>query len=116
VLTRLYGTLGDARLVLAAVAAGAQALVAAAILLVVVLHVVQRRRQIGALRAFGAPRLVVFAMVWMEAFLEIGAGLPATFAFGDLAPLLALLAAGAAVALVPALLAYRQSPAAALRS
>src|SRR5262249_38376083 len=34
VLTRLYGTLGDARLILSVVAAGAQALVAAALLLV----------------------------------------------------------------------------------
>ncbi len=82
VLTRLYGTLGDARLVLSAVATGAQALVAAAILLVVMLHVLQRRRQIGALRAFGAPRLVVFAIVWLETFLIIGAGLIAGFGIG----------------------------------
>jgi putative ABC transport system permease protein len=141
VLTRLYGTLGDARLVLSAVATGAQALVAAAILLVVMLHVLQRRRQIGALRAFGAPRLVVFAIVWLETFLIIGAGLiagfgigyaaarvlsgilshqsgialPVGFVPGDVMPLLVLVAVSGVVAIVPALLAYRQSPASSLR-
>jgi hypothetical protein len=29
--------------------------------------------RIGALRAFGAPRLIVFAIVWLETFLIIGA-------------------------------------------
>lgn len=142
VLTRLYATLGDARRVLSAVAAGAQALVAAAILLVILLHVGQRRRQIGALRAFGAPRPAVFAVVWMEGFTLLGLGLlagvgvgygaarmiaarleaqsgvalPVLFTADDLTPLLVLAGATAALAAVPALLAYRQSPAAALRS
>ncbi len=142
VLTRLYTTLGDARLVVAAVAMGAQALVAAAILLVVIVHVVQRRHQIGALRAFGAPRAVVCAIVWLEVFALLGTGLAAGFALGyaaariiadvlstqsglvlpvsfipsDAVGLLGLLAVGALVALVPALLAYRQSPAQALRA
>ncbi|MCJ8144519.1 ABC transporter permease [Ancylobacter sp. A5.8] len=142
VLTRLYGTLGDARLVLGAVAAGAQALVGAAILLVVILHIGQRRRQIGALRAFGAPRLSVFAIVWLEAFALIAAGLVAGFGLGfvaaralsailagmsgvplpveftgsDLSRFALLLAISALIAAVPALSAYRQSPAAALRS
>jgi len=141
VLTRLYGTLGDARRILAAVSVGAQALVVAAVLLVVMLHVLQRRRQIGALRAFGAPRPVIFALVWSESFLVIGAGLFAGFALGYLAtrilsdmleresgvalPVaflaqdagrlgLLLLAVGL-VAILPAVLAYRQTPAAALK-
>ena len=141
VLTRLYATLGDARRVLSAVAMGAQALVAAAILLVILLHVGQRRRQIGALRAFGAPRLAVFAVVWMEGFALLGLGLlagvglgygaalaiaarlqaqsgvalPVLFTADDLTPLLLLAGATAVLATIPALLAYRQSPAAALR-
>src|SRR5690606_28855314 len=82
VLTRLYGTLGDARSVLALVAAGAQALVGAAILMVIATHVLQRRRQIGALRAFGAPRIVVLSIVWLETFLLLAAGLVAGFAVG----------------------------------
>lgn len=142
VLTRLYATLGDARLILSAVTAGAQGLVAAAILFVVTLHVMQRRRQIGALRAFGAPRPVVFAVVWLEAFLIVGAGMLAGFAIGygavrifsgmiatrsgfmlpvelrgeDALTLGLMLAATAAASLLPAALAYRQSPANALRA
>lgn len=141
VLTRLYGTLGDVRLVLSLVASGAQALVGAAILLVVTIHVVQRRRQIGALRALGAPRRAVFAIVWGEAVLIAGSGLAAGFALGyagalglssafsaasgvvlpvafeagDLARFAGLVLAAALAASIPALLAYRQSPAAALR-
>lgn len=142
VLTRLYGTLGDARSILAAVAVGTQGLVAAAILLTVVAHVLGRRRQIGALRALGAPRGVVFAVVWLEVFAVAGVGILLGFAIGraaafllartvgaasgvalpvefhreDLGSLLALLAASGIATLVPALLAYRQSPADALRS
>lgn len=142
VLTSLYATLGDARAVLAAVAAGAQALVAAALALVAVVHVGQRRRQIGALRAFGAPRGAVFALVWGElmalllaglalghalgwgaaralaaAFLEArGVALPVGFAAEDAGAALALLLAAAAFAAVPALRAFRAPPVEALRA
>lgn len=142
VLTRLYATLGDAKLVLSAVSVGAQVLVAAALLLVTILHVGQRRRQIGALRAFGAPRLAVFGIVWSELFLLVLAGigigyligygaavfianlltaqsgvvLPVSFARPDLWQAGWMLAFGAFLATLPAWLAYRQSPASALRS
>ncbi len=82
VLTALYATMGDARAVLAAIAIGAQALVAAALILVTVVHVGQRRRQIGALRAFGAPRGAVFALVWGELMALIGAGVALGYALG----------------------------------
>ncbi|MGS1095510.1 ABC transporter permease [Aquamicrobium terrae] len=142
VLTRLYGTLGDARRVLGFVATGAQALVGAAILMVVAVHVLQRRRQIGALRAFGASRPVVMGMVWMEVFVLVAAGvicgfaigyaivraisghlasssgvaMPVEFQAGDLWTLAGLLAACAVATFLPALIAYRQSPAQALRA
>jgi putative ABC transport system permease protein len=142
VLTRLYRTLGDAKLVLSGIAIGAQGLVAAAILLVVMVHVVQRRRQIGALRAFGAPRPVIFAIVWIEIFVMIGAGLlvgfgigygaarliadlfartsgvplPIAFIASDAISLSMLLVVSGLIALLPALLAYRQSPTSALRA
>ncbi|MBW6423652.1 ABC transporter permease [Rhizobium sp. XQZ8] len=142
VLTNLYATMGDAKLVLSAVAAGSQGLVAAALVLVTVTHIGQRRRQIGALRAFGAPRLSVFAIVWLELFLLVAIGiglgfliglvaaqmiaevfttqsgivLPVGFAREDIRSALLLLGASAMLASVPALLAYRQSPAAALRA
>jgi putative ABC transport system permease protein len=142
VLTALYATLGDAKTVLGAVAIGAQALVAAAIALVTIVHVGQRRRQIGALRALGAPRLALFGIVWMELFLLVAGGvllglglgygaarvlsglftresgvvLPVEFARGDLALLLGLFAVSALLAALPAWMAYRQPPAAALRA
>lgn len=142
VLTRLYGTLGDARRVLSVVAAGAQSLVGAAILMVVAVHVLQRRRQIGALRAFGAPRAVVLTMVWLEVFMILafgllvgfgigyaavrvlsqrlgeasGVALPVEFQSSDTWTLLAFLCMAAIVTLLPALIAYRQTPAQALRS
>lgn len=141
VLTNLYATLGDAKRVLVAVTTGAQVLVAAAILLVTVLHVSQRRRQIGALRAFGSPRRAVFVIVWCELFAlvavgvlfgfglgfgaakfiagylsaESGVAMPVTVAAGDGFLVSALLGFAACLAVLPAMLAYRQSPAAALR-
>lgn len=142
VLTGLYATLGDAKMVLSAVAAGSQGLVAAALVLVTVIHVGQRRRQIGALRAFGAPRGSVFAIVWLELFLLVALGvgigflvglsaahigaklftaksgviLPVGFTREDLRLALFLLGFAAVLSAIPALLAYRQSPAAALRA
>ncbi|WP_312367334.1 ABC transporter permease [Ensifer sp.] len=142
VLTNLYVTLGDAKRVLVAVTTGAQVLVAAAILLVTILHVGQRRRQIGALRAFGAPRRAVFVIVWSELFALVAAGvligfslgfgaakfiagylsgesgvaMPVVFAAGDGLLMSLILAFAAILAVLPAVLAYRQSPAAALRA
>lgn len=142
VLTGLYATLGDARTVLMYVAYGAQTLVAAALMLIAIIHVAQRRKQIGALRAFGAPRLAVFGIVWLELLLlvaiGVGAGfglgyavaeslaglftaqsgvrLPVEFTSGDAALAAAFLAVAAAMAALPAALAYRQSPVEALRA
>jgi putative ABC transport system permease protein len=142
VLTRLYATLGDAKMILSAVAAGSQGLVAAALVLVTVIHVGQRRRQIGALRAFGAPRLSVFTIVWLELFLLVALGigigfliglaaaqigaqlfaaksgviLPVGFTREDMRLALIFLGFAGILAAVPALLAYRQSPATALRA
>ena len=142
VLTKLYATLGDAKQVLTAIAAGAQVLVAAALMLVTVIHVSQRRREIGALRAFGAPRGAVFTIVWSELFLlvalgialgyaaglaaalaiarsitaERGVSLPVEFTRADLGSAAVLVAVAAVLSALPALIAYRQSPAAALKS
>lgn len=141
VLTGLYATLGDARAVLMYVAYGAQALIAAALMLIAVIHVAQRRKQIGALRAFGAPRLAVFGIVWLELLLLVAIGvglgfglgygaaefladlftaqsgvrLPVEFTAADAGLATALLAMAALMAALPAALAYRQSPVGALR-
>lgn len=141
VLTRLYATLGDARLVLTLIAMGTEALVAAAVVLVTVVHLSQRRREIGALRALGAPRSSIFALVWCEILVLVGVGVALGFGLGYAAArviasvmtsrsgivlpvefepqdgmfALLLLAVAALIALVPAFLAYRQPAAAALR-
>ncbi|QRM53610.1 ABC transporter permease [Sinorhizobium sp. BG8] len=142
VLTNLYASLGDARAILAIVAIGAQGLVAAALLLVTVVHLGQRRRQIAALRALGAPRFAISTIVWSQLFvlfaLGIGLGfylgygatvvvsryltsesgvlLPVEFAVGDWWEAAALIGFAALLSALPALLAYRQSPANALRA
>ncbi|PDV85913.1 ABC transporter permease [Rhizobium sp. H4] len=142
VLTNLYAALGNAKQILVAVAAGAQTLVAASLVLVTVIHIGQRRRQIGALRAFGAPRGAIFGIVWLEFFFLMAVGIGLGFAFGYAAALTlsgmfsetsgiampvgfagedaglaaALLAFAAILAALPAVLAYRQSPAQALRA
>lgn len=141
VLTGLYAMMGDARTVLSAIAIGTQALVAASLLLVAVIHVGQRRAQIGALRALGAPRGAIFAIVWGElcALMLVGLGLglglgylaarlmsqgfaarqgfplPVEFSGDDLAGLGLLALAGLVVPLIPAALAWRQPPLTALR-
>lgn len=142
VLTRLYATLGDARLALTAIAIGTQALAAAAVILVAMVHLAQRRRQIGALRAFGAPRLAVFGVVWAELLLVVGLGvavgvglgyaaarllavfftrqsgmaLPVTLDPSDIAFAGMLLAVAAVIAVIPAAHAYRQSTVQSLRA
>ncbi|AUW45027.1 ABC transporter permease [Rhizobium leguminosarum] len=142
VLTNLYATLGDAKQILVAVASGAQALVAASLVLVTVIHIGQRRRQIGALRAFGAPRGAIFGIVWVEFFFLVAVGIALGFALGYAAALIlsgmfsqtsgvampvgfaredaglaaVLLAFATILAALPAVLAYRQSPAQALRA
>lgn len=142
VLTRLYGTLGDARSILLALAIGTQAIVIAAILMVTIMHVGARQRQIGALRALGIPRRSVLQIVWGELFalfiagaaLGTGVGyaaalllsegltaatavrMPVEFAREDIPLVLGFLAVAACVSIVPALAALRISPAQALRA
>lgn len=141
VLTKLYATLGDARQVLSVVAIGAQGLVGASLILVTLTHIVQRRKQIGALRAFGAPRSSISLIVWTELFALFATGIalgfaigfaaakvitgmlvaksgvvmPVEFARADVTQAAVLLAVAAVLAVLPAWLAYRQSPAEALR-
>lgn len=81
---RQGNTLGDAREVLSFVAVGAQVLVAAALILVT-LTLVQRRKQIGALRALGAPRSSMWLIVWTELFSLFATGIALGFAVGFLA-------------------------------
>lgn len=142
VLTRLYATLGDARSLLLAIAIGTQVIVIAAILLVTIMHIGTRQKQIGALRAFGAPARAVVAIVWGELFLLFLAGfglgivlgyaaahlisasltattavrMPVEFAREDIALAVWFGILAVLISIVPALSALRLSPAKALRA
>lgn len=141
VLVKLYSILGDIRALLMYIAIGTQGLVGMAVALVAVMHLRQRQKQIGALRAFGAPRTGVFALIWTGLMSLVCVGvafgvalgyfaaqavalvmseksgfvLPIALGLEDLWFVLLLLSVAALVLTVPALLAYRQSPATALR-
>ncbi len=93
------------------------------------------------MRVLGAPRLAIFGIVWIKLLLLIGAGilpglgqgylgarmasavltrqsgvvLPVTIEGSDLCLVALLMGVAALAALIPATLAYRQSPATALR-
>ncbi|MBK3745206.1 ABC transporter permease [Paraburkholderia aspalathi] len=141
VLTSLYATLGDARQILAIMAIATQVLVAAAMILVTIVYIGQRSREIGTLRALGASRHTILTIIWGELFLLIASGigiglligiaaakalssavraetgmiLPVELASQDFIVLGLLILFAAILSLLPALLAYRQSPVEALR-
>jgi putative ABC transport system permease protein len=142
VLVDLYATLGDIAGLMRALAIATQVLVVLACLLAVLAALATRRRQIAVLRAIGASRLFVFAMVWGEVALLIAAAsllglglgfagafaaaqwagartamaLPVAIGAAELAMVAALALAGSLLAVIPALLGRRRSIAAELRS
>jgi putative ABC transport system permease protein len=134
ILLDLYSTLGDARDVLAIISVAAQGLVIAAVLLAVFAVLAARRRQLAVLRALGASRSFVFALVWCQVMTMIAAGalvglglgwvgaqaisriveartgleIAATIARPELVMVLALMLVGALLAVVPGVFSYRQ--------
>ncbi|MCX2696808.1 ABC transporter permease [Ochrobactrum chromiisoli] len=142
VLTRLYSTLGDARNLLLGIAISTQVIVVFALLLVAVMHIGARKRQIGALRALGAPVRSIMAIVWGELFFLLLLGIflglaigyavaqaitswltattavrmPVEFAMSDVWLVLGFIAVAAAASMVPALMTLRMRIATALRS
>jgi putative ABC transport system permease protein len=134
VLVDLYATLGDARDVLAIISIAAQGLVIAAVLLAVFAVLAARQRQLAVLRALGASRSFVFALVWCQVVTMIAAGalvglalgwvgaqvisriaeartgltIAATIARPELVMVLALVLVGALLAVAPGLFSYRQ--------
>jgi putative ABC transport system permease protein len=134
ILLDLYSTLGDARDVLAIISVAAQALVVAAVLLAVFAVLAARRQQLAVLRALGASRGFVFAVVWCQVMSMIAAGaliglglgwlgaqaishiveartglaIAATIARPELVMVLALVLVGALLAIVPGFISYRR--------
>lgn len=141
VLIGLYATLGDARDLVAAIALGTQILVVAAVLLAILATLATRRRQLAVLRALGASRLFLFALIWLQVeglvvagglvglalgwggaklLAEIFAGrtgivLPTVIGMPEMLLVAGLVVAGALLALVPAWTAYRTPVSTALR-
>ncbi|KFX04380.1 ABC transporter substrate-binding protein [Pectobacterium betavasculorum] len=141
VLVKLYSMLGDIRELLTYISLGTQGLVGVAVAMVAVIHLRQRQKQIGALRAFGAPRYGIFTLIWsglmslvsVGVLVGVGLGylaaraiavvmseksgfvLPVTLEWEDIHFVLLLLLVAAVVLTIPAMLSYRQSPATALR-
>lgn len=141
VLVQLYGALADVKAVMAAMALATQALVFVSVLVCVFALAAARRRDIAVLRAIGAPRGYVFAVVWLGVSLLVCAAALAGMAlgFGATAGTSALLserfgfvlnarlgpnewamtglaaAFGVLLAMVPAFAAYRQSVVSGLR-
>ena len=142
VLVDLYSLLGDARDLLAAISVATQALVIAAVLLAVFASLALRRRQLAVLRALGASRRYVCAVVWTHVSLMIALGcalglgvgwagaaalstalsartgiaLSATLASREVVMAAAVVVIGMLLAGIPSWFSYRESVSAGLRS
>lgn len=134
VLVEFYGLMGSLARVMAGLTLAAQVIVVAAILAGLLAVLDLQRRRFAVLRALGAPRSYVFAVVWLYVagliLAGAGLGLPLGWAAAALTSHLAaeatgvamvariglrelaltgmLLGLGAVLALVPALLVYRR--------
>ncbi len=134
VLVQLYELIGDVRVVMSALAIATQTLLVAAILAGILILMRLYTQRFAVLRALGAPRLYIFAVVWTFSFVLIAGGAALGLAFAAAlagsvssvferasgiamsatigAPELTLAAGialvGAFLASVPALLLYRQ--------
>lgn len=134
VLTDLYGTLGDLRTLLTLMASGVQGMVLLAALLAIIASLAARRQSLAVVRALGAPRRYVLALIWIEvaviivlgALAGLGLGLagasllaqwlahgtglqlPVALDSTELLHVGAVMLAGLLAGLVPAGLAYRQ--------
>ena len=74
VLNELYSTLGDVRDLMSLLALATQVLVVVAVLLALLVGFLARARQFAVLRAIGAGRRYVFAVVWIEVSALVGSG------------------------------------------
>lgn len=142
VLVQLYELLGDVRVIMSGLAIATEVLLVAAVLAGLLILMQLYRQRFAVLRALGASRFYVFAVAWSFSFSLIalgsflGLGVAAAMAgtlswiFSDATGIamaasigsseiwlaLALTAAGALLALVPAALLYRRPVVEALRN
>lgn len=142
VLNELYLTLGNVRDLMSVLALATQVLVVAAVLMALLVGFLARQRQFAVLRAIGAGRGYVFAVVWIEvavlivagALLGVGLGyaaslglstwlaeragfaMPVSLGMAEVRLLAGLVAAGLLIALLPAAQCFRRPIAAGLRN
>jgi len=74
VLVELYATMGDVRSVLDVMALTTQILVVAAIMAGLMALIQLQQERFAVLRALGAPRLYVFAVIWIAVTMLVAAG------------------------------------------
>ena len=141
ILLQMYALLGDAGAILSVLAVATQVLVVAAVLLAVLASLSLKKKQFGVLRALGAGRLYVCTVIWTNvvimvssgALLGIGVGwftaealsyyigresglvLPVTITQKELLMALVLVGFSLVLAMVPALIMYRQRVSSLLR-
>jgi len=134
ILVQLYALLGDARAIMSALALATQILVVAAILSGVVIILQLYRTRFAVLRTLGATPGYVFLVAWtyvtllilagavlglglgagaswaVSGYLEARSGIaiPVTIAWPEIQLVLLLIAAGAILAVLPAIAIYRQ--------
>ncbi len=134
ILVQLYALLGDARAIMSVLALATQILVVAAILSGVVIILQLYRTRFAVLRALGATPGYVFLVAWtyvtllilagavlglglgagaswaVSGYLEARSGIaiPVTIAWPEIQLVLLLIAAGAILAVLPAIAIYRQ--------
>lgn len=82
VLNELYAALGDVRDMMSILAIATQILVVTAVLMALLVGFLARQRQFAVLRAVGASRAYVFAVIWSEVSLLIFSGALGGLALG----------------------------------
>lgn len=136
VLVKLYSLLGDMSQLMRWLNLGTQLLVSITIMIIVAMQVRQRTQELATLRALGAPKMTLCFLVWLGVIGLVVVGtvmgslsgwwlskLIAHYINGktgfvmiiewqqtDLMMLLSILGLSGVVAVIPAILAYRQSP------
>ena len=82
VLNELFSTLGDIRRLMSLMALASQILVVVAVLMALLVGFLARARQFAVLRAIGAGRNYIFAVIWLEVSLLVVSGALAGLALG----------------------------------